>query len=74
MITLQIKYLGAPQRWKVIDGVHPNLMVSDVEYAGAAERFIQKYWPDCTIRAFGQLPTGDRDNVALASYDEEDEE
>ena len=78
MITLQIKYLSQtghkPRRWKVFSNTNtpPLTVCADTySYTGAAERFIEENFPDCTIRAFGQLPTGDKDNVALASYDEE---
>jgi hypothetical protein len=74
MITLEIRYLGCPQQWKVIDGVHPNLLVANVDHREAAERFIEKYWPECTICAFGQMPTGKKHSIALAYFDEEKRE
>jgi|TARA_R110000765_G_scaffold32911_1_gene75902 hypothetical protein len=72
MITLQIKFLGEtkhkPSRWKVISNTDtPPLTVGasdSYDYRFAAQCFIDKHYPDCTIIGFGGLPAGDM--VALA--------
>ena len=77
MITLQIKYIGQtsykPRRWKVLSNTDtpPLTVCADTySYTGAAERFMEENYPDCTIRGFGELPTGNQDYVALACFDE----
>ena len=73
MITLQIRYLNwtdhKPTRWKVIDGQNSLIVGANSHtYQQAATIFIDKYWPDCQILNFGQLPNGG-DMVALAARD-----
>ena len=76
MITLQIRFLNRtnhkPRRWKVIHLYRPPLTVcaDSHTYEEAAQRYIDKHYPDCTINNFGQLLNGD--NVALASRTTED--
>tara|TARA_R110000751_G_C13554002_1_gene456665 strand:+ start:394 stop:660 length:267 start_codon:yes stop_codon:yes gene_type:complete len=70
MITLQIRYLSwtdhKPTRWKVIDGQSSLIVGANSHtYQQAATIFINKYWPDCQILNFGQLPNGDM--IALAA-------
>jgi len=75
MITLQIKFLGETKhksrRWKVISNTDtpPHTVCADsYGYRQAAQRYIDKHYPDCTIIGFGGLPAGDM--VALACSDE----
>tara|TARA_R110001592_G_scaffold354827_1_gene654813 strand:+ start:363 stop:596 length:234 start_codon:yes stop_codon:yes gene_type:complete len=72
MITVHIKYISAtdnkPLRIKLTDGDN-KLMVdaNRYDYQQAALQFIEKYWPDCQILNFGQLPNKDSEYVALAA-------
>ena len=72
MITVHIKYLSAtnhkPFRIKLTDGEN-KLTVESSRYTHqeAASEFISKYWPDCQILNFGQLPNKDSAYVALAA-------
>ena len=72
MITVHIKYLSAtnhkPFRIKLTDGENKLTVDSSrYDYQQAAYQFINKYWPDCEILNFGQLPNKDSEYVALAA-------
>jgi len=75
MITVHIKYLSAtdhkPFRIKLTDGQNKLTLDSNNHtYREAAEKFISKYWPDCEVLNFGQLPNKDSEYVALAARQE----
>jgi hypothetical protein len=76
MITLQIKYLSNTDtlgnRWKVIGETSEGLKSLTIEtnecgFMRAAEQFVAKHWADCEVLNYGQLPTGERDMVALVA-------
>lgn len=72
MITIHIKFCSMtenkPFRIKLTDG--DNKLTVDAhryDYRQAAYQFIEKYWPDCHILNFGQLPNKNSQYVALAA-------